>query len=193
MKKNKRGAIPDGMLIQGFLNGKTEDFDELYARYKKQLYSYLNRLAPSAPELVDDIFQQTWIRIIHQLPKYKIQHKFLSWAMRIAHNLFVDDFRKEKHARQAEPFQSSRIDAGNSPEAWRDLDRRELRDALSDAVDQLSLDQREVFLMRQDGLSFKEIADIQGVSINTALGRMQYALKNLRNLLKTWEKVGTSS
>jgi RNA polymerase sigma-70 factor (ECF subfamily) len=176
--------IPDQILIEGFLNGKSSDFDVLYERYKRQLYSYLNRLIPEQAALVDDIFQQTWIKIINQLPKYRNEQKFLAWTIRIAHNLAMDHFRRNKKLEVQVPMEEKHeMMFKDTREPWQNMDRQELSNALSRALKRLSPELAEVFLLRQDEVGFKEIAEIQNCSVNTALGRMQYALKNLRKLL----------
>jgi RNA polymerase sigma-70 factor (ECF subfamily) len=187
----EREDLSDDELISGYLNGETHDFNVLYERYKRQLYSYLNRLLPGQYALVDDIFQQTWMKIIHQLPKYKSRQRFLAWAMRIAHNLAIDHFRKGKYEDNSVSAEDRlKYVSEEKREPWRDMDMSELGQALSWALNQLNPELREVFLLRQDGLSFKEIAEIQDCSLNTALGRMQYALKNLQKLLTEWKEGG---
>jgi len=186
-----RRQLPDEVLIKGFLAGESHCFDILYARYKKQLYSYLNRLLPGQHTLADDVFQHTWMKVIPQLPKYTNQERFLAWIMRIAHNVAIDHLRKGK--RQETP-----VEIGDDhdeilkdqAEPWREMARDELEKALEWALTQLAPELREVFLLRQEDIGFKEIAEIQDCSINTALGRMQYALKNLRRLLSIWKGEG---
>ena len=173
----------DGDLIRRYTDGDDGAFDILYGRYRRQLYAYLNRLLPGQPQLADDMYQQTWTRVLENLPRYREKQRFLSWAFRIAHNLAVDYFRRDAHVDRVE------IDErlpGQTPEAWRDMDRRDLGAALARAVEALSPEQREVFLLRQQDVPFKEIATIQQTGINTVLGRMHYAVRNLRGLLADW-------
>ena len=182
---------PDDELIKGYLAGRADDFNVLYERYKLQLYSYLNRLLPGRSALADDLFQQTWIKAVDQLGKYQNRQKFTAWLMRIAHNLAIDQFRSAKSAGEAvqvEELEDVLFKDGGEP--WRDLHGNELSKALESALAELSPELREVFLLRQEDVSFKEIADIQGCSINTALSRMQYALRNLRKLLADWQEQG---
>ena len=181
----------DEQLIKGFLDGNCDDFNMLYERYKRQLYSYLNRLLPGQAALADDIFQQTWIKVVNELPRYKNKEKFLAWIMRIAHNMAVDHFRKFKHENNAVPIEDNQdVLFDKNSEPWRELDRESLSKALNWALDQLSPELKEVFILRQEGIAFKDIAEIQKSSINTVLGRMQYALKNLQELLSEWKKRG---
>jgi len=174
-------------LIEKYLDGDSASFDLLYERYKKQLYAYLNRLLPGQHALADDVFQNTWVKVIRQLPKYKDSQKFIGWAMRIAHNLAIDHFRKSKHEVLSDDTESSRLFSVIGNEPWRKLDNAELAEAIGGCVSKLKEEQREVFILRQDDLSFKEISEIQSCSINTALGRMQYAIRNLRNCMAEWK------
>jgi RNA polymerase sigma-70 factor (ECF subfamily) len=139
---------------------------------------------------VDDLFQQTWLKAIRQLAGYRNRDRFLSWLLRIAHNLAIDLFRTEKRSREIDsPLDTGRFrafpaESGNVPFAK--LDRKELADAIAKGIAALPAEQREVFVLRQEEITFREIAEIQKVSINTALGRMQYALRNLRQELSIW-------
>lgn len=175
-------------LIEKYLANDCDAFEVLYNRYRKQLYAYLNRLLPGQHALADDIFQQTWIRVIRRLPEYKDSQKFLAWVMRISHNLTIDHFRKNKREFIYEDTENDKLFSSDSFLPWMDLDREELAIALDGCIAKLNDEQREVFLMRQEEISFKEIAEIQSSSINTALGRMQYALRNLRNCMQSWKK-----
>jgi RNA polymerase sigma-70 factor (ECF subfamily) len=173
-------------LIDSYLNGDAAAFDILYERYKRRLYSYLNRLMPMRSALVDDVFQQTWGKVLGKLANYKHSEKFQAWLTRIAHNVAVDHFRKEKNEVLLEDTEKSKLFAAVGNEPWRDLENAELGKAIEDCLAKLTGDQREVFVLRQDDVSFKEIAKLQKCSINTALGRMQYALRNLRNCMGYW-------
>ena len=177
----------DEALIQAYLAGDVRSFDTLYARYKRPLYAYLNRMTGNHA-LADDLFQQTWLRVIRKLEKYESKQKFFAWLTMIAHNLAIDHFRKEKTASEL-PLDDENI-AVSEPvshtEPWMKLHNRELEKALRKATETLTAEQKEVFLLRQQGISYKEIAEVQNCSINTVLGRMQYALKNLRKQLNEW-------
>lgn len=175
-------------LIERYLANDYDAFDILYNRYRKQLYAYLNRLLPGQHSVADDVFQQTWIKVIRRLPDYKDSQKFLAWLMRISHNLTIDHFRKNKREFLCEDNDNEAIFVSDTMQPWMELDREELSEALNGCVEKLSPEQREVFLLRQEELGFKEIAEIQNTSINTALGRMQYALRNLRICMESWKK-----
>ena len=162
-------------------------FDALYARYRRRLYAYVNRVLPGQSAVADDVFQKTWLKALKQLGAYKHSERFLPWLTRIAHNLAVDHFRKGKREVLSEDTEGSALFADTEKEPWRNLDNRELGKAIEECVGKLKEEQREVFILRQDEISFKEIAVIQDCSINTALGRMQYALRNLRECMSDWK------
>lgn len=189
-KEESADAMSDGELIGRYLGGDQRAFDVLYQRYRRQIYAYLNRLGCEGKGAnADDMFQQTWLRIIEKLPGYQCRRKFLAWAFRIAHNLVMDQYRRT--GRRGEVGGDEALEGLSSDaQPWHAMDRRELGAALERAIRILSPELREVFLLRMEKMSFKEIAEIQGCSINTALGRMQYAMKNLRRVLCATEYGG---
>ncbi len=141
-------------------------------------------------DVADDIFQDTFIKVIKTLKSnsYNEEGKFLPWVMRISHNLIVDHFRKNKKMpmlRETEEFSIFSILTDSSPNAEGRIITDVIEKDLQKIIQELPDDQKEVLLMRiyQD-LSFNEIADLTGVSINTALGRMRYALMNLRKIIE---------
>ncbi|MDR0932186.1 MAG: sigma-70 family RNA polymerase sigma factor [Victivallales bacterium] len=178
----------DGELIAAFVKGDEKAFELLYCRYKRQLYGFLNHLIGNNPDEADEVFEETWLRVLQKLPKYRDEGKFSAWLFRIGRNIFLDRLRKNRNESI-----TIALDAENAPvqlgpeslEPDRDFELGELEEVIVRAVACLPLEQREVFLLRQQDLAFKEIAQIQECSINTALGRMQYAIKNLRVSLKT--------
>ena len=184
--------VDDAILIKEYLSGDDRAFTLLYERYKALLYSYLNRLLDNNRPSADDLFQQTWIKVVDQLPHYEHRQQFSAWLLRIAHNLTIDYFRKCGRLSQYEVGSLDDSETAIDPpdkdnEPWRGMHREELEKAVSDAVGKLSPELREVFLLRRENISFREIAVIQKCSINTALARMQYALKNLRKSLADWK------
>jgi RNA polymerase sigma-70 factor (ECF subfamily) len=187
----ENNSAEDEVLIRLYLEGDARWFDILYGRYKRQIYSYLNRMLPGQPSTADDIFQQTWVRILRMLPRYESKQRFLAWALRIAHNLVIDHFRRAGRVDDSEPVEE-KMDLADcyDAEPWRELDKAELAAALSEAVGKLTGEIREVFLLRREGIGFKEIAEIQKCSVNTALGRMQYALKKVQRHLSEWRDGG---
>lgn len=183
--------VDDALLIKEYLSGDDRAFTQLYERYKALLYSYLNRLLDNDRPSADDLFQQTWIKVVDQLGQYEHRQQFSAWLLRIAHNLTIDYFRKCGRQSQYEAGSLDDSETAVDPpdkdnEPWRGMHREELEKAVSDAVGKLSPELREVFLLRRENISFREIAVIQKCSINTALARMQYALKNLRKSLADW-------
>jgi RNA polymerase sigma-70 factor (ECF subfamily) len=188
MKTNPTNDLDDQALIARYLHDENADaFNQLYHRYRKQLYAYLNRLMAGRQAVADDVFQQTWIRVIHQLPRYRHREKFLAWLMRIAHNLAMDHYRRHRNEDCQDDFDQREIFSPAGDEPWRELDRSELGRAMDGCIARLCPEQREVFLLRQEDMPFREIALVQDCSINTVLGRMQYALRNLQKCLVGWK------
>ncbi len=178
--------LSDSELIRRYLGNDARAFDALYCRYKRQIYAYLNRLIPGRFAVVDDIFQQTWIKAIRNLEGYRDNQKFLAWLMRISHNLAIDHFRRNRRQSLETELDDERMLYSEKNQPWEKLDNEELSAALEECISKLNETQREVFLLRQEEMSFKEISQIQNTSINTSLGRMQYALRNLRNCMCGW-------
>ncbi|MCK5803573.1 MAG: sigma-70 family RNA polymerase sigma factor [Lentisphaeria bacterium] len=176
--------LGDKQLIVLCRKGDERAFGELYGRYRLQLYSYLNRLLPRQEHLVDDMFQQTWIKVFDGLDKYVDDRKFISWLYRIAHNLVVDHIRRE--VRRPTVELDERLPAETEP-VWKNMDKAAVSGALERAIETLSLEQREVVMLRRRGVAFKDIAGIQNSTLNTVLGRMHYAVKHLRRWFESWE------
>ncbi|QSH41561.1 sigma-70 family RNA polymerase sigma factor [Lentisphaerota bacterium ZTH] len=182
----------DRDLIKGYLSGNAVDFELLYEKYKRQVYSFLLNMLSGQESSIDDIFQQVWIKAVNKLGSYHHQDRFLSWVIKIARNSALDHFRKQQRQSGVE-LDCDEVPELSDPtgsEPWRELDRAELSVLLGKAVRRLPLEQREVFMLRQEDISFKEIANIQKCSINTALARMQYAVRNLRKTLSGTEVGG---
>ena len=178
----------DKELIECFYNGNVQAFELLINRYKDQVYSYIISLVRDK-QLTDDIFQDTFVKIIRTIKAgvYKDEGKFIQFAMRIAHNLVIDHFRKENRIPVVESSSEDYNYLDNAPISDPSVEQEmivgQIHNDLKRMVELLPLEQKEVLRMRiYDDLSFKEIADITNVSINTALGRMRYALINLRKM-----------
>jgi RNA polymerase sigma-70 factor (ECF subfamily) len=179
----------DYELITGFINGDERSIELLILRHKSKVYSYINLYIRSR-DLADDIFQDTFLKVVQSIRagRYQDDGKFISWVMRIAHNLIIDHFRHEKQMGivynddyDTDLFNSRRLCDDNVEDIM--VRRQVLRDVRT-LINGLPEDQREVVIMRHyAGMSFKEIADMTGVSINTALGRMRYALINMRKVM----------
>ena len=186
MKEKISEQAADGDLIRAYLSGDAGSFEILYSRYRKPLYAFLNKLLENST-MVDDLFQQTWLKAIKNFPSYENKQKFFAWLSMIAHNLAMDYFRQQKRAAE-QPLEEGLLNerCSDGGEAWAQMNNEEFEEAFEQAVNDLPVEQKEVVILRRDGLSFKEIAEIQKCPLNTALGRMNYALKSLRNSLRAW-------
>jgi RNA polymerase sigma factor (sigma-70 family) len=175
-------------LIQLYLNGDSHAFSFLVNRNKAKIFTSIYILVKDE-YLAEDIFQEVFIRIIESLKKgaYVENGKFAQWAVRIAHNMCMDHFRKVKRTPTITTSDNANIfDVYNFSEPAADVKimKTEKYDCVKKAIDKLPQDQREMLILRHyANLSFREIADLSDISINTALGRMRYALINIRKLL----------
>lgn len=181
--------LQDNILIQQYLEGNTNAFETLLNRYKQRIFSFIYSKINDR-ELADDIFQETFIKVIKTLKRgtYKDDGRFLSWVMRIAHNLIVDHYRRkqrmpyyESHDNKNDIFYRLSEPSQNIEDL---LVNSQIKEDLNALLLELPENQLEVLRMRlyQD-MSFKEIAERTNVSINTSLGRMRYGLINLRKLI----------
>jgi len=180
----------DNMLVQNFIGGDQSAIETLIQRHKNRVYTYIFLIVKNQA-LAEDIFQDTFIKVIRSLKtgKYTENGKFISWVLRISHNLIIDHFRKERllstvsnEDSEFDLFNSSKFSDENIEEK---LVFEQITADIRRLIDELPDDQRQVIIMRHYlGLSFKEIAEKTDVSINTALGRMRYALINLRKIIE---------
>ena len=182
----------DQDLIHLYINGDEKGLVELLRRYQSKIYTSIYLLVKDE-YLAEDIFQDTFIKVINTLKanKYNEEGKFLPWVTRIAHNLVIDHFRREKRApmvNNGDDFDIFEV-LGNYDESTEDrMVRQQTHADLKTLIQLLPSEQKEVLIMRHFAdMSFKEIADITDVSINTALGRMRYALNNLRKMMQSKE------
>ena len=181
--------ISDYELIMRFIKGKQSCFEKLIYRHKNKVFAYIS-LYIRDQALAEDIFQDTFLKVIQSVKagKYSDNGKFISWVMRIAHNLIIDHFRRIKQMNtisnddyESDLFNSKSFAEDNIED---DMIKRQIQKDVRKMISHLPDDQREVVILRHyAGLSFKEIADITDVSINTALGRMRYALINMRRIM----------
>ena len=183
-------SLSDTTLIAEFISGNSNSFSILLERYQKRIYGFIFSKVHD-PDLADDIFQDTFIKVVKnlRLGKYNDEGRFLSWVSRIAHNLIMDHYRKikrlPKHESKIEYFDvlDRLVEQNSSIEE--SMIETQIHADLSLLIEELPDSQKEVLRMRlfQD-MSFKEIGDQTGVSINTALGRMRYAVINLRKMIE---------
>lgn len=181
-------SLSEQELIVSYLKGNEESFSELINRHERKIFTSIYILVKDR-DLANDIFQDTFIKVINTLRSgsYNEEGKFLGWVLRIAHNLVIDHFRKEKRMPMLHDTEEYSIFdvIGLTDENVEDkLVREQILQMVRRLVEELPLDQKEVVIMRHYGnMSFKEIAEHTNVSINTSLGRMRYALINLRKLI----------
>ncbi|MHA3789955.1 RNA polymerase sigma factor [Flavobacterium hauense] len=182
-------VIPDAVLVKNYIDGDENALSVLISRHQSKIYGFIYSKVTDR-DIADDIFQDTFIKVIKTLKSnaYNEEGKFLPWVMRISHNLIVDHFRRNKKMpmfRETEEFSIFSIMTDNSPNVENRIITEQVESDLQRLIEELPDDQKEVLQMRiYQNLSFKEIADLTGVSINTALGRMRYALMNLRKVIE---------
>ncbi|HHS95895.1 MAG TPA: sigma-70 family RNA polymerase sigma factor [Phaeodactylibacter sp.] len=184
--------LSDQQLITQYLQGDEKSFEELLSRHRQKIYTSIYLFVKDTA-LAEDIFQEVFIKIIDTLRKGKYNHegKFVQWAMRISYNMCVDYFRRSKRRPKVSPTETFDIfDVLQAPEAnaEQSMIRSQTHDKIRQLVDQLPPEQREVVILRHYAdMSFKEISQLTRVSINTALGRMRYALINIRKMIEEKE------
>ena len=178
----------DALLVKSYINGDENSLAILISRHKQRIYSFIYSKVFDR-DVTEDVFQDTFIKVINTLKKgkYNEEGKFLPWVMRIAHNLIIDHFRKGNRMPKFEDngeFSIFSVLSDNDLNAEKRIIKDQVVDDLRKLITELPEDQREVLVMRMyKDMSFKEISESTGVSINTALGRMRYALINLRKVI----------
>ncbi|HNX86933.1 MAG TPA: sigma-70 family RNA polymerase sigma factor [Bacteroidales bacterium] len=187
-------VISDQDLISKYLAGQESALEKLIRRHKNRVFAYILMIVKDK-DLAEDLFQDTFIKVINTFRSgtYKEEGKFIQWVMRIAHNLIIDYFRKSKRIMIIENnddydiFDKVRIPVESIEDS---LIMEQIHKDVKKLIDYLPREQKEVLLMRHyNDMSFKDIAEVTNVSINTALGRMRYALINLRKLVKENEVI----
>jgi RNA polymerase sigma factor (sigma-70 family) len=179
----------DSSLIKGYIEGNEAFLGILIKRHQQRLYSFIYSKIKDK-DLTEDIFQDTFIKVIKTLKKgnYNEEGKFLPWVMRISHNLVIDYFRKNNRMpkfKNTDDFNIFSVLGDNSLNAEKQLIQDQIYDDVRELINGLPDEQKEVLVMRMyKDMSFKEISENTGVSINTALGRMRYALINMRKLIE---------
>jgi len=192
-----REEIGDEALMEAYQRGDTRAFEVLLHRHQRPVFNFLARQVGNR-HLAEDLMQEVFLRVIKGARGYKREAKFTTWLYTIARNLCVDNARRAKHRQATSLDQPVGKDGGRTtvgdlvpdkgtPAADRNVVNRQLQGRLREAIERLSEEQREVFLMRETlDLPFKEIADIVGCPENTVKSRMRYALENLRGQLEEY-------
>jgi len=181
--------ILDSVLVNNYINGHEKSLEILIIRHKQRIFSFILSKV-SDREVAEDIFQDTFIKVINTLKRgaYNEEGKFLPWVMRIAHNLIIDHFRRNKRLpkfNNTDDFDIFDVLSDEMLSVENQIIKNQILEDVKKLVEELPEDQKEVLLMRMyKDMSFKEIAENTDVSINTALGRMRYALINLRKLIE---------
>ena len=181
--------IEDSVLVKQYIGGKEKALEVLINRHNQKIISFIYSKVRDR-DVAEDIFQDTFIKVIKTLKRgsYSEEGKFLPWVMRIAHNLIIDHFRKNKRMPKfegSEDFNIFSVIKDDKLNIEKQMIKDQIDSDLTYLIDELPDDQREVLIMRiYKDMSFKEIAENTDVSINTALGRMRYALINLRKIVE---------
>ena len=183
-------VVSDQKLLNCYLSGDRNAISQLIERHSRRVRDYIQMMVKDG-DVADDIFQETFIKAVRVIDegRYTDNGRFLSWILRIAHNQVIDHFRAQKQNRQLNEAEAGYDVLGTLRLAERTVEDETVCEQIAGdvrrMVELLPDEQREVVMMRYySGLSFKEIAEQTGVSINTALGRMRYALINLRKMIK---------
>lgn len=183
-------ALSDKVLLNNYLSGDRGAISELIERHSRRVRSYIGMMVKD-DNIADDIFQETFIKAVKVIDegRYTDSGKFLSWVLRIAHNRVLDHFRREKSSRQINESEAGYDVIGTlrfaESTAEDGMIRGEVEQSIRNLINELPEEQQEVVRLRYySKLSFQEIAEETNVSINTALGRMRYALINLRKMIQ---------
>jgi len=182
-------ASPDSTLVSNYIQGSEACLGILIKRHKQRLYSFIYSKVQDR-DITEDVFQDTFIKVIRTLKKgnYNEEGKFLPWVMRIAQNLIIDHFRKSNRMpsfKNTDEFDIFSVISDGNLNAEKQLIQEQILSDVRELVKELPEEQKEVLIMRMyKDMSFKEISENTGVSINTALGRMRYALINLRKIIE---------
>ena len=184
-----KNNTPDSTLVTRYIQGCESSLEILIKKHKQRLYSFIYSKVQDR-EITEDVFQDTFIKVIRtlKLGNYNEQGKFLPWVMRISHNLIIDHFRKSNRMRSFKntaDFDIFSVISDGSLNAEKQLIKDQVLSYVKELIEELPSEQKEVLVMRiYKDMSFKEISENTGVSINTALGRMRYALINLRKIIE---------
>lgn len=181
-------SVSDQELVNQYLSGRQTAIEQLINRHKRKVFTSIMLLVKDK-QVAEDIFQDAFIKVINTLRSgnYNDEGKFLPWVLRIAHNLVIDHFRKEKRMpmlRETEEFSIFDTLHSYDENAQDKILKKQIHQEIRELINLLPFEQKEVLILRHFAdMSFKEISELTNVSINTALGRMRYALINLRKLI----------
>ncbi|MHA7944099.1 RNA polymerase sigma factor [Formosa sp. 3Alg 14/1] len=185
----QKELITDAVLVSDYIKGNEQALETLIIRHKQKIYGFIYSKVYDR-DVAEDIFQDTFIKVINtlKLGNYNEEGKFIPWVMRISHNLVIDYFRKNNRMPKFDnsgEFSIFSVLSDSSLNAEKQLIKDQVETDVRRLIEELPEDQKEVILMRMyNDMSFKEISDKTGVSINTALGRMRYALINMRKMIE---------
>ncbi|REG88038.1 RNA polymerase sigma factor [Winogradskyella sediminis] len=185
----RKELIQDAELVSNYIRGNENALSILIERHKQKIYSFIYSKVYDR-DVTEDVFQDTFIKVIKTLKrgKYNEEGKFLPWVMRIAHNLVIDHFRKNSRMPKFDntgEFSIFSVLSDSTLNAEKVLIKDQVESDVRRIIEELPEDQKQVLLMRMyQDMSFKEISERTGVSINTALGRMRYALINMRKVIE---------
>lgn len=186
--------VSDKLLIKSFIQGDHSSFTKLLEKYRRKVYSYI-LVSVKDSDVADDLFQETFVKVITTLKSgsYKEEGKFIQWVMRIAHNQIIDYFRRGRRfpiVQEEDDYDIFGVIARDDQNVEEEMITEQINSTLRELIELLPDEQKEVLKMRIFyNFSFKEIAEETDVSINTALGRMRYALINLRKFIKDKESL----
>ena len=185
----KKELITDAVLVSNYISGDENSLAILIKRHKQKVYSFIYSKVFDK-DVTEDVFQDTFIKVIRtlKLGKYNEEGKFLPWVMRIAHNLVIDHFRRNNRMPKfdnSNDFNIFSVLSDSALNAEKSIIKNQVEEDIRRLIEELPEDQKQVLVMRMyNDMSFKEISENTGVSINTALGRMRYALINLRKVIE---------
>ena len=185
----QKELLTDAVLVSNYIKGNEQALETLIIRHKQKIYGFIYSKVYDR-DIADDIFQDTFIKVINtlKLGNYNEEGKFIPWVMRISHNLVIDYFRKNNRMPKFDnsgAFSIFSVLSDSSLNAEKQIIKDQVETDVRRLIEELPEDQKEVILMRMyNDMSFKEISDKTGVSINTALGRMRYALINMRKIIE---------
>ena len=180
--------LSDNELIVSFASGDSKSLEVLIDRYQKKIFGYIYMIVNNR-DIAEDIYQDTFVKVIHTIRsgQYNEEGKFIQWVMRIAHNLSIDYFRKENKMPTYSPndeFDIFNLIGGIEPSKEELMITKQIHEDVRGVIEHLPAEQKEVVYMRYyQNMSFKDIAEKCDISINTALGRMRYALINIRKIV----------